>query len=426
MQVIGARCAAHRETMQDTASGAASAPSFTGFTGTRQQGGGYGKPPGRPDHFLTLVEPGTPCGELMRRYWHPVGVSSKVTTDPQPVRILGEDLILFRDGKGRAGLLDAHCAHRGTSLYYGKVEDEGIRCCYHGWLFAVDGTCVEQPCEPGGGRHRDKARQPWYPVEERYGLVFAYMGPLDRMPPLPRYDVLEDIADDEELQQEDKSFYIGGGTSQDQPVAPYSWLQNFENVMDPFHVVILHSRFSGVQFREQMALMPQVQWEPCDHGVMYRAERQTPSGRLTRITQVLLPNVRIVPSIELTPGPGREVAWLVPVDSHHHRSFGVARVRKDEEPLYSRRSRMATHEGKTWWEMTEAEHKAHPDDYEAQSSQGAIPAHSDEHLATSDKGVVMLRRMLAQQIREVQAGGTPLGAGSEGALVQVKAGNYFG
>jgi phenylpropionate dioxygenase-like ring-hydroxylating dioxygenase large terminal subunit len=423
MQLICAHPRARRDIMQDTDTGSASTP---GFTGARQQGGGYGKPPGRPDHFLTLVEQGTPCGELMRRYWHPVGVSSKVTTDPQSVRILGEDLILFRDGKGRAGLLDAHCAHRGSSLYYGKVEDEGIRCCYHGWLFAVDGTCVEQPCEPDGGRRRDKARQPWYPVEERYGLVFAYMGPLDRMPPLPRYDVLESLGDDEELQQEGNSFYIGGGTSQDQPVAPYSWLQNFENVMDPFHVVVLHSRFSGVQFREQMALMPQVHWEPCDHGVMYRAERQTPSGRLTRITQALLPNVRIVPSIELTPGPGREVAWLVPVDSHHHRSFGVARVRKDEEPLYSRRSRMATHEGKTWWEMTEAEHKAHPDDYEAQSSQGSIPAHSDEHLATSDKGVVMLRRMLAQQIREVQAGGTPLGAGAEGSLVRVKAGNYLG
>lgn len=88
----------------------------------------------------------------------------------------------LRDGKGRAGLLHEHCAHRGSSLYYGKVEDEGIRCCYHGWLFAVDGACVEQPCEPGGGQHRDKCRQPWYPVEERYGLVFAYMGPLDAMP----------------------------------------------------------------------------------------------------------------------------------------------------------------------------------------------------------------------------------------------------
>lgn len=395
------------------------------FLGKRLQGGGYGKPPGKSDDFLTLVEPGTPCGEFMRRYWHPVGIASKVTEDPKRVRILGEDLILFRDGQGRVGLLHENCAHRGTSLYYGKVESNGIRCCYHGWLFAVDGACVEQPCEPEGGLHRDKCRQPWYPVQERYGLVFAYMGPLDVMPPLPRYDVLENLGPEEELQQEDQSFYIGGGVSQENPVAPYSWLQNFENVMDPFHVVILHSRFSGVQFREQMATMPAVQWEPCDHGVMYRSVRQTKEGSFTRITQTLLPNVRIVPSIELEPGQGREVAWLVPVDSHHHRSFGVARVPKNVEPLYSRRSRMAVFEGKTWWEMSEDEHKRFPGDYEAQSTQGSIPAHSDEHLATSDKGVVMLRRMIARQIRVVQEGGAPHGADQDSSMVSVKAGNFF-
>jgi len=395
------------------------------FLGKRLQGGGYGKPPGKSNDFLTLVEPGTPCGEFMRRYWHPVGIASKVTEDPKRVRILGEDLILFRDGQGRAGLLHENCAHRGTSLYYGKVESNGIRCCYHGWLFAVDGACVEQPCEPEGGQHRDKCRQPWYPVQELYGLVFAYMGPLDVMPPLPRYDVLENLGPEEELQQEDQSFYIGGGVSQENPVAPYSWLQNFENVMDPFHVVILHSRFSGVQFREQMATMPAVQWEPCDHGVMYRSVRQSKEGRFTRITQTLLPNVRIVPSIELEPGQGREVAWLVPVDSYHHRSFGVARVPKNVEPLYSRRSRMAVFEGKTWWEMSEDEHKRFPGDYEAQSTQGRIPAHSDEHLATSDKGVVMLRRMITRQIRVVQEGGAPQGADQDSSMVSVKAGNFF-
>lgn len=395
------------------------------FIGKRLDGGGYGKLPGQSDTFLTSVGPGTPGGELMRRYWHPVGVSAKVTDDPKSVRILGEDLILFRDKKGRAGLLHASCAHRGTSLYYGKVEEEGIRCCYHGWLFAVDGTCVEQPCEPEGGLHRDKCRQPWYPVEERYGMVFAYMGPLDQKPPLPRYDTLENLSDDEELQQEDKSFYIGGGPTQEQPVAPYSWLQNFENIMDPFHVVILHSRFSGVQFRDQMAVMPKVEWEPCDHGVMYRSVRQAKGKTLTRITQTLLPNVRIVPSIELTEGKGREVAWLVPVDDHSHRTFGIARVPKSEPPLYSRRERMATHEGKTWWEMSEEEHKRYPDDYEAQSSQGSIPAHSDEHLATSDKGVVMLRRALLKEIRAVQEGRIPRGAEPDSPTIVVKAGNWF-
>ena len=102
--------------------------------------------------------------------------------------MLGEDLILFRDKTGRPGLVQARCAHRGTTLYYGKVEERGIRCCYHGWLFDVEGRCLEQPCEPEGGRFRDRVRQPWYPVQELYGLVFAYMGPPEKKPVLPRYD----------------------------------------------------------------------------------------------------------------------------------------------------------------------------------------------------------------------------------------------
>src|SRR5215831_13577749 len=165
----------------------------------RADGGAYGRPPAHSDHELTQVGPGTPCGELMRRYWQPVGLSSEVTHRPANVRILGEDLILFRDRKGRPGLLYPRCMHRGTTLYYGKVEDEGIRCCYHGWLFAVDGQCLDQPCEPNRGLRRDLARQPWYPVQEQYGLVFAYMGPPGKMPVLPRYDILEDLQPGERL-----------------------------------------------------------------------------------------------------------------------------------------------------------------------------------------------------------------------------------
>ena len=113
---------------------------------------------------LTEVGPGTPMGNLLRRYWHPVGLASHATATPREVRVLGEDLILFRDKAGRAGLVQARCAHRGTTLYYGKVEERGIRCCYHGWLFDVEGRCLEQPCEPEGGWLRDRVRQPWYPV----------------------------------------------------------------------------------------------------------------------------------------------------------------------------------------------------------------------------------------------------------------------
>ncbi len=120
---------------------------------------------------LTEVGRGTPCGEYMRRFWHPVALSTDATSTPRNIKVLGEDLILFRDGRDRPGLLHPRCAHRGTTLYYGKVEDDGIRCCYHGWLFGVDGRCLDQPCEPEGGLHRDRVRQPWYPVQEQYGLV---------------------------------------------------------------------------------------------------------------------------------------------------------------------------------------------------------------------------------------------------------------
>ena len=159
---------------------------------------------------LTEVGAGTPMGELLRRYWHPLGLAADAGDEPCRVRVLGEDLILFRDGNGRAGLLYPRCAHRGTTLYYGKVEERGIRCCYHGWLYDVEGRCLEQPCEPGGGARRDRVRQPWYPVEERYGLAFAYLGPPARKPLLPRYACLDELAPGESIEADDSSIGSGG------------------------------------------------------------------------------------------------------------------------------------------------------------------------------------------------------------------------
>ena len=145
------------------------------------QGTAYGRPAPSFDAELAQVGPGTPGGELLRRYWHPIAVATEVTGTPRNVRVLGEDLILFRDGAGRPGLLYPRCCHRGTTLYYGKVEPAGIRCCYHGWLFDVQGRCLDMPCEPeeknASDRYRERFRQPWYPVQEYHGLVFAYLGP---------------------------------------------------------------------------------------------------------------------------------------------------------------------------------------------------------------------------------------------------------
>jgi nitrite reductase/ring-hydroxylating ferredoxin subunit len=169
----------------------------------RDLGTAYAMRPSASRTELTEVGRGTPMGELLRRYWHPIGLVAEATDIPRKVRVLGEDLILFRDRHGRVGLLHARCCHRGTTLYYGKVEEDGIRCCYHGWKFDTEGRCLEQPCEPDGGQFRDKVRQPWYPVAERYGLIFAYMGPSEKMPVLPRYEALEKMDDGEFVEADD-------------------------------------------------------------------------------------------------------------------------------------------------------------------------------------------------------------------------------
>jgi phenylpropionate dioxygenase-like ring-hydroxylating dioxygenase large terminal subunit len=385
-----------------------------------RDGNAYGRPPGYSNPLLTQVGPGTPCGELLRRYWQPIAAAAELGDRPRKVRVLGEDLVLFRDRKGRAGLLYPRCMHRGTTLYYGRVEAEGIRCCYHGWLFDVQGRCLDQPCEPDGGRHRDQARQPWYPVEERYGLVFAYLGPPAKKPVLPLYDNLESIAAGETLW-----ITVGGfGSTGDGSlaVAPYSWLHMNDNVMDPFHVQVLHSTFSGAQFHPKFALMPKVEFFYADHGVCYSARRTLEDGQeMDRISTWLMPNIMSVPDIRLREGPAAGVSWVVPVDDT---SFVQAMVMKVPEGAPGFEMRF---DGKLWGEMSEEEHQRRPGDFEAQAGQGPISLHSEEHLVTSDKGILMQRRLLEKQIDVVAGGGDPIGVSFDPAqaLVKVRSGNFF-
>ena len=383
-------------------------------------GTAYGRPAPTSRLDLAQVGPGTPMGELLRRYWHPIGLVADATDVPRQVRVLGEDLILFRDGAGRPGLVYPHCAHRGTSLYYGKVEERGIRCCYHGWLFDVQGHCVEQPCEPGGGAHRGKVRQPWYPVQEQYGLIWAYMGPPDRKPVLPRYECLETLEPGEFIEADDRS--IGGGGPQ---VIPCNWLQHYENLVDPFHVVILHSSFSGTQFVPQMAVMPEVTWDTTDISVRTLSLRKLPDGTtLRRISEAGLPTLRVIPSPRIGRyGMVESLGWVLPIDDHSFRIYVVGRVTEQGE-LHRMRSRLG---GKLWEELTEAEHQQYPGDYEAMVSQGAIAKHSEEHLATSDRGIVMLRRLLQKQVDIVAAGGDPAGVffDADAPPVKFSAGNFL-
>jgi phenylpropionate dioxygenase-like ring-hydroxylating dioxygenase large terminal subunit len=311
---------------------------------------------------LTEVGRGTPMGELLRRYWHPVGLASDAAATPRPVKILGEELILFRDGQGRPGLVYPRCCHRGTTLYYGKIEERGIRCCYHGWLFDVEGQCLEMPAEPDpAGAQCQRVRQPWYPVEERYGLVFAYLGPPEKKPVLPRYECLEVMGPGEFVEADDSSIGSGGIV-----IAPCNWLQHFENVVDPYHVPILHGSFSGMV---------------------------------------------------------ESIGWTLPIDDTHYRIYVAGRV-KEKGELAKFKSR---YNGKTWAELTAEEHQKFPGDTEAQVGQGPITFHSEEHLMSSDQGVGMLRFLLQKQVDVVAAGGDPVGvAFSEAdAYVKLDAGQYL-
>jgi len=387
---------------------------------TVDTGTAYYKKPRQYNAALTEVGHGTPTGELLRRYWHPVGLSTDATATPRPVRVLGEDLILFRDGRGRPGLVEARCCHRGATLYYGRVEDQGIRCCYHGWLFDVEGRCLDQPCEPDGGRLRDKVRQPWYPLEERYGLIFAYMGPPDRKPVLPTYECLEILDEGEFVEADDRSIGGGGPT-----IIPCNWLQHYENIPDTFHVPILHGSFSGVQFVAQMGLMPKVRWVLDEAGVKILSARDLGDGTVHyRISAAMLATLRVVPNPRVAQYARVEsIGWVLPIDDTHFRIYVAGRVR-EKGGLQKIRSRM---NGKLWEEMSEEEHQRFPGDYEAQVGQGPITLHSDEHLATTDQGIVMLRRLLQRQLDAVAEGRDPAGTVFDPAAAPVvyDCGNYI-
>jgi nitrite reductase/ring-hydroxylating ferredoxin subunit len=370
---------------------------------------------------MTRVGRGTPAGELLRRYWQAVALASEISDRPKALRVLGEDLVAFRDGEGRPGLLDSHCAHRGTSLYYGRVEPEGIRCCYHGWLFDVAGRCLDQPCEPPESTYKERVRQPSYPCREYHGLVFAYLGPLDRTPAFPRFDILEE--GDGAIVADGTSYGLGGGE-----VLDCNWLQIFENVMDPFHVFVLHNAFSGQQFAKSLAARPNVSWEITERGMRSIQDRAWASGgTFRRITEVLLPNVRIVPGVGAFTDRRSEraghVGWIHPIDDTHTRMYSLLRVPlQDGKPVLPPRAR---HGGKLWSELNEEEHQRLPGDAEAMVSQGSIAARTFEHLASSDRGVVMLRRLIAEAIDAVEHGRDPIGVTRETGevLLRTTAGN---
>src|SRR5215510_14986363 len=237
----------------------------------------------KEDEELTHVGPGTPCGEYLRRFWQPIITSEELHDLPRRLRIMGEDLVVFRDQSGAVGLLELHCPHRGTSLEFGLVSAKGIRCCYHGWLFDVDGTILETPGEPAESTLKDRLCHGAYPTHEYRGIVFAYMGPPDHQPPFPTYDSF--TRPGYRLIPSRKYFY------------PCNWLQIMENAMDPVHTAFLHTIVSGAVFTDQFGVVPELEFLETPIGMIYIATRRVGDNIWARMVEAILPNLQQVAPI---------------------------------------------------------------------------------------------------------------------------------
>ena len=179
--------------------------------------------------LLTRVGPGTPMGRLLREFWFPVVPSAEVKrpgSRPLRIRLLGEDLVIFRNTAGEVGLLSEYCSHRGASLYFGRNEDEGLRCVYHGWLYSPDGRCLEMPAEPVGSNFKDKIKHPSYTCHEVNGTIWAYMGPREQPPPFPDYGLARMPVDHKAVRL---------------TVRECNWMQALEGDLDLGHGAYLHS-----------------------------------------------------------------------------------------------------------------------------------------------------------------------------------------
>lgn len=406
------------------------------------EGSLYGRPPASYDADLIHVGSGTLFGELLRRYWQPFAMSFEITNElPLPIRILGEDLVAFRDGEGNAGLMYPRCMHRGADLLYGKIEPQGIRCPYHGWMFDTTGHLLDTPCElnPNNDALRRIIRQPWYPVIEKFGIAFAYMGPSGKMPMFPRFPVVL-----ESLEEGEKIVASGGSQpARGWPIAlntgemDYNWFQYFENFMDPLHLTALHLDINGNQFSEDAVGNPDICkfratsdgaaatwlgiWQsPRDKSIVSQSIFQCVSPNIMLIAPVFGLAVRGLPSIH----------WTVPVDDTNFRHFSIRLVRKDgDNHEIMKLLRMFQPdwgpgiEKEPYVEWTLEEKQRWQTDYLVQKSLGPINLHSDEHLTKADAGVVAIRRILKQQANIVRNGGDPWGTHPDSApVIEVFAG----
>ena len=374
------------------------------------------------NELLTRVGPGTPLGAAFRRYWVPACLAADLPEpdcDPIRVRLLGENLIAFRDTEGRVGVMEEGCPHRGASLVLGRNEEGGIRCLYHGWKFTVDGTILEMPCEPPGSTFKDRLRAPAYPAREAGDLVWVYMGPREVMPPFPNFEfTLVPTANRSVARAREDANY----------------LQAIEGVVDACHAAILHNGYSTLLFPDPESpedIQPLVEIHDTPYGLLRGTwRRHAPDPEHAQRVQTMN---YIAPFFCLVPPRGHmHLHAYVPIDDEHTWDYSIyysdTLTINHEKALRRRRvlpgvdlnpdgskirnfannygqDRVAMREKRSFSGIGDNPHE----DHGIQESMGPIYDRTREHLGATDTGVIRVRQLLFDMIRAVQDGRAPLG-----------------
>jgi 5,5'-dehydrodivanillate O-demethylase len=356
------------------------------------------------NELLTHIGPGTPMGDLLRRYWQPICAAAEMDERwTMRVRLFGEDLVLFKDRSGRLGLIAEACPHRRASLAYGIPQEDGIRCPYHGWKFDGTGACLDQPNEPEGSTFKDKVRTSGYPVQVLGGLVFAYMGP----PPAPLITKLDGYVVDPAIRM------IG------RAVIPCNWLQIMENSVDPIHSEWLHGHFqefieekAGVKYTFSRRHL-KIAFDEVPYGIVKRRlkEGQREDCDDWRIGHPLIfPNILAVGTADAS-WRTYEFQIRVPADDEHTlHIWYTAYVPPQDVPLAPELLQRVHYfdvpiGGDGRYELDMTDHQ----DIMAWTTQGAITDRTAEHLGAGDRGLTIYRRMLLRELKKVQNGEDPMG-----------------
>ncbi|MBB3181283.1 aromatic ring-hydroxylating dioxygenase subunit alpha [Variovorax sp. Sphag1AA] len=381
--------------------------------------------------LMTRVGPDMPAGKLLRRYWQPVALTEELKGPRplKPVKLMGQDFVLFRDQQGKLGMLDRDCPHRGADLAFGRLEAGGLRCAFHGWLFDASGQCLETPAEPAGSKLCTRIQQSAYPVVEKSGVIFAYIGE-GEPPAFPDFDCF--VAPDSH------TFAFKG-------LWECNWLQALEVGMDPAHASFLHRFFEdedtsesyGKQFRgasadSEMAITqvlreydcPEIRVAPAPFGMQLTTLRKLSEEQThVRVTNVVFPQAFVIPmSSEMTISQ-----WHVPVDDTHCYWYAIftsftgpvdkqqmreQRLGTIELPEYTSRKNKRNNYGYSVEEQLKQTYTGMGEDINvhdqwACESMGPIQNRTREHLGTTDKGIVAYRRMLLEAIDSTMAGDKP-------------------